>query len=196
MSALADRLAKLDPRERTLLTALAALAGALLVIVPPIVLAQRVGEARDEAQAIRDVLEKIDASRDKIAKRRASRDALLARYAKDMPGVSEFVEETAKANNVEIAESQARPDVPHGKKYVEHTVSLKLRQAGLYGLTKMLERIEKSGHPVSLSKLNLKPRNGEKDSYDVELHVAAFERKDSKPKKTEEAPAADGGETP
>jgi general secretion pathway protein M len=191
VSALADRFAKLEPRERTLLFVLGGMLAFGIVVVPPVALHQSVSAARDEAQAIRDTLDKIDESREKLAKKRATQEALLARYGREMPALATFVEEAAQAHQVDIAESQARPDIPHGKKYVEHTVSVKLRKVGLLGLSKMLEKIEKSGYPVAVTKLNIKPRAGENDSYDVELHVASFERKDAKPKKSEAAEPSD-----
>ncbi len=47
----------------------------------------------------------------------------------------------------------------------------------MLGLAKMLEHIEGSGHLVAVTKLNLKPRAGEPDSYEVELGISAFDRK-------------------
>ena len=50
-------------------------------------------------------------------------------------------------------------------------------------IAKFLEAIEKSDYPVALSRLNIRKRAGEPDSYDVEVGVSAFDR-------TEPAPAA------
>jgi general secretion pathway protein M len=43
-------------------------------------------------------------------------------------------------------------------------------------IAKFLEAIEKSGHPVAVSRLNIRKRAGEPDSYDVEVGVSAFDR--------------------
>jgi general secretion pathway protein M len=51
-----------------------------------------------------------------------------------------------------------------------------------YPLLKFFEKIEQSGYPISISRLNIRKRGGEHDSFDVELGVSAFERS--------EAPAA------
>ena len=174
---LAERISKLEPRERTLLLGFGGTVAAALVLFLPIYLHRTVTASRDENQEIRDFLEKVTESRDKIAKRKSAREALLARYAKKMPALATFVEDAAKANNVEIAESSAKPDVPHGKKYVEHVLNVRFKKVGLAGFAKTLEKIERSGLPVAITKLKMTPRAGEPDSYDIELHVSAFERK-------------------
>jgi general secretion pathway protein M len=52
-----------------------------------------------------------------------------------------------------------------------------MHKIGMLALAKTLEQIESSGHPVAVTKLNLKPRAGEPDSYEVELGVSAYDRK-------------------
>jgi general secretion pathway protein M len=182
---LAERISKLEPRERTLLLGFAGTVAAAIFLFLPIYLYRTVSASRDENQEIRDFLEKVTESRDKIAKRKSAREALLARYAKRMPPLATFVEDAAKANNVEIAESSAKPDVPHGKKYVEHVLNVRLKKVGLASFAKTLEKIERSGLPVAITKLKMTPRAGEPDSYDIEMHVSAFERKGEAKKEAE-----------
>ena len=112
-----------------------------------------------------------------------------------MPPLATFVEDAAKANHIEISESSAKPDVPHGKKYNEHVLSVRMKKVGLLGFSKTLEKIERSGYPVSITKLKLTPRAGEPDAYDIEMHVSAFERKaDAKEKKPDAAAEDEGKE--
>jgi general secretion pathway protein M len=189
---LAERWSKMEPREQKLLMGLGGAVVAVVFLFLPILLYRSVSAARDDNQAIRDYIQKVAESRDKIDKLRAQNDALLGRYTKTMPPLASFVEDAARAFEVEIAESSAKPDQPHGKKYVEHVLAVKLKKTGLLGIAKMLERIEKSGYPVAITKLSLKPRAGEPDSYDVEMQVSSFERKGAaEKKKTEEAPKED-----
>ncbi|HTJ83541.1 MAG TPA: type II secretion system protein GspM [Polyangiaceae bacterium] len=189
---LAERWSKMEPREQKLLMGLGGAVVALVFLFLPVLLYRSVSAARDDNQAIRDYIQKVAESRDKIDKLRAQNDALLGRYTKTMPPLASFVEDAARAFEVEIAESSAKPDQPHGKKYVEHVLAVKLKKTGLLGIAKMLERIEKSGYPVAITKLSLKPRAGEPDSYDVEMQVSSFERKGAaEKKKTEEAPKED-----
>lgn len=197
MSTLAERYAKLEPRERSLMTGLGVALAAIVFLGLPGYLHQSVSATRSQNQEIKDFLEKVRDSREKIDKKRAERDALLARYSRTMPALASFVEEAAQTGNLEIEESQGRPDVPHGKKYTEHVLLVKFKKVGLGGLVKMLEKIERANYPVSITRLNLKPRSGEADSYDVELHVSHFERKGDakKPEAGKEEPT-DAEETP
>jgi general secretion pathway protein M len=61
----------------------------------------------------------------------------------------------------------------------------------MLALSRFVESIEKSGFPVVVSRLNIRKRTGEADSYDVELGVASFDRSEPPP-----APAASGSAKP
>jgi len=189
---LQERWAKLEPRERTLLLALMGVFAAILVLGVPIALYKTVAAMRDDNQEIRDVTDKVVEAREKLAKVRADNDARANRYARPAPNMATFLEDAARANEVELAETTNKADIPHGKKYLEKVTSSKMRKTGLRGLSKTLERIARSGYPVAITRLGIKPKVGEPDSYDVELNISAFERK-SDPKKAK-SDAADGAE--
>jgi len=173
----AERLDKLEPRERRLLGILTGLVAALLVLALPLYAWSAVRDARDGNEQIRDLISDIYKARMSVGEMRAKQEALLARYSKPAPQLGGFIEDAAKANNITIADSQDKPEVPHGKKYTERVTSVKLHKVGLLNLVKMLEKIEQSGHPVAISRLNIRPRSGEPDSYEVELGVSAYDRK-------------------
>jgi general secretion pathway protein M len=95
---------------------------------------------------------------------------------------------------VEIPESQDRQAVPHGKRYTERSTKITLRKVGMLKLIHLMEGIEKSGFPVTLSSLNIRKRASEPDSFDVDMVVSAFDRKAPEPKKSDAKPA-DSAET-
>ncbi|WP_437724523.1 type II secretion system protein GspM [Sorangium sp. So ce861] len=186
---LRERLDKLEPRERRLLTILVGFLGVLVFLLVPIGLASVASGRRADNQEIRELLQQIYEASGKVSERKAQKDALLARYARPAPALAGFIEDAAKQQGLTAAESQDRPDVPHGKKYTERVTVVKMHRIGMLGLAKMLERIETSGHPVAVTKLNIKPRAGEPDSYEVELGVSAFDRKGD-PQPAAPAPSA------
>ncbi len=188
-----DRWAKLEPRERSLLTMLVGLFAAIVVVGVPLALWTTVSSMRDGNQEVQDTVDSILESREKLEKLRAEKDAQASRYARTAPAMAQFLEDAARTNQVELAETTTKPDIPHGKKYVERITVSKMRKTGLRGLSKTLERIARSGYPVSITRLGIKPRVGEPDSYDVELSVSAYEKKSEK-KKVEAPEGADGGE--
>ena len=78
--------------------------------------------------------------------------------------------------------------VPDGKRYEERSTKIVLRKVGMLSLVTFMEKLETSGHPVTISRLNIRKRGTEPDSYDVEMIVSAFDRKpDTKKEKSKEA---------
>jgi len=189
---LRERFEKLEPRERRLLLILGGIVVAGLFLVAPIAVVTTVSSKRAENDELRGLVESIYDARGTINERKAKRDALLARYAKPAPPLAGFIEEASKTNSISAAESQDRPETPHGKRYTERMTVVKMHKVGMLNLAKMLEKIEQSGHPIAVTKLNLKPRVGEQDSYEVELGVSAFDRKADAPA----APSSPGSASP
>lgn len=178
---LRERLDKLEPRERRLLTALGGILGVVLFLLAPIGIVTLVSSKRAENDELRSLVDSIYAARGTISERKAKHDALLARYARPAPPLAGFIEEASKANNITSAESSDRPETPHGKRYTERINVVKMHKVGMLNLSKTLEKIEQSGYPVAITKLNIKPRSGEQDSYEVDLGISAFDRKADAP---------------
>ena len=189
-----DRYLKLEPRERRLLTVLGAIFAAFVFLLVPFGIHSALSERREANQRLRDVTQKIYESRAQIAEKKSRHDALVARYAKPAPALAGFIEEAAKLHGLAVPEAQDKPEIPHGKRYSERLTVVKMHKIGMLGLVKMLEKIEQSGLPVSISRLDIKPRAGEPDSYEVELGVSAFDRKGGDGAK--EAPAGAGAAAP
>jgi general secretion pathway protein M len=178
---LRERFEKLEPRERRLLTILGSILGVALLLALPIYVLASVSNKRAENEELRSLVDSIYEARATIGERKAKHDALLARYGKPAPALAGFIEEASRANNIGAAESQDRPEAPHGKRYTERMTVVKMHKVGMLALAKMLEKIEQSGYAVVISKLNIKPRGGEADSYEVELGVSAYDRKPDAP---------------
>jgi general secretion pathway protein M len=186
---LQERLDKMEPRERNLLYVLGGLVAAFVFLLIPIAVVSMVSSKQDENQELRDLISTIEDSKEKISAKKSERDALLARYAQKAPPVAGLIEEAARENGLSVAESQNKPDIPHGKRYTERVTVVKLRKIGMLGLAKTLEKIAQSPYPVAITKLSIRPRTGEPDSYEVQLGVSAYDRKEPE-KKEADKPAA------
>ena len=116
----------------------------------------------------------------------------MSRYGKHTPPLAGLIQQTAREQKLEVTESQDRPEVPHGKRYAERTTSVHLKKAGMYAIAKFLEGLEKTGYPIDVSRLNIRKRTGEPDSYDVEVGVSAYDRSEAPPP----ASSAAAGTTP
>ena len=182
---LSEKFSRLEPRERRLLAILAGVFGAMAFLAVPIAIAASVHSRSSENEALREAISSIDDARERVAKAQAAREAVTARYASPAPPLASFLSQIAREVQIEIPESQDRQAVPHGKRYTERSTKIVLRKAGMLKLIKLMERIETSGHPVTLSALNIRKRGTEPDSFDVDMVVSAFDRKAPEPKKAD-----------
>jgi len=180
---------KLAPRERKLMNALGAFVGLFLLVLVPLIVSLMLGSRRTENKALTEAIFSIKNSREEVRQRQAKREAVIARYANKAPSLASVFEKAARDNHLDIQESRDMPEVPHGKKYVERATVIRLRKVGMLPLAKMLEQLEQQHMPISISRFNIRRRGGERDSYDVELGLSAFDRNEA-PKET---PAPTGG---
>lgn len=188
MNRLAIWLSELSPRERRLVVVFGAIAGAMLLFLVPLGIDAVMGSRRRENADLREAIAKVQAGRALVKSRQAKREQVVARYAKRAPKLGGFLEQLAKEQAIDIPEAQDKPELPIGKRYVERSIVVRLRKVAGLPLLKFLESIEQSGHPVAISRLNVRKRGGDHDSYDVELGVSAYDRNDS----PAPAPAASG----
>jgi general secretion pathway protein M len=165
----------LAERERRLIIAFGVVLAAFAFFLIPLASSSMLDGKREEIKALRNALDTVQNSREKFAERKARRDAIAARYATKAPALAGFLENAARQSKLEIPESQDRADLPHGKKFTERSTVVRLRKVSMLPLVKMLEKIETADLPVTVSRINVRKRGGETDSYDVELGVSAFD---------------------
>lgn len=175
---LAKTFERFDARERRMLTVLIVIAAVLLIVLIPVGVSAILNPAQARTEALRNATTEIVSSQAAIAKADQRRRTVTERYARPAPPLAGLLDGLAKESGIEIPESQDRPVVPHGKRYEERSIRLQLRKVGLGNLARFLEKVEKTGHPIVLSKLTIRKRLTEADSYDVELIVSAYDRKE------------------
>jgi general secretion pathway protein M len=153
------------------------LLGAFFLLGIPVGLSSLVSSRRAENEELKDALAAVNGARAKIHERQDRKSSIVTRYAKKTPELGGFLEQTASAANVQIADSQDHNPANHGKQYVERHTVIHLKNGGMGPIVKFLEAIEKSEYPVSVTRLNIRKRAGEADSYGpVEIGVSAFDR--------------------
>ena len=185
----------LNPREQRLAQIFAVVLGAFLVLGLPIGLEAYVASKRSDNAALRDALDQIQASRVSMREHQSKRDAVTARYARKAPELAGYLEQMARKQKLEVTDSVDRPPLPIGKQYTERSTVIHLKKAGMLSISKFMEAIEQSGSPVAITRLNIRKRTGEPDSYDVELGVSAYDRVE-KSTKTGGKDAGAGGAKP
>jgi general secretion pathway protein M len=189
---IADRLARLEPRERRLLGIMGGVFGVMLFLAIPIAIAAAVHSQASGNDALRSAITSIEDARDNVEKVKLTRDQVTRRYAAPAPPLASFLARIAGEVQIDIPESQDRQAVPHGKRYTERATKITLRKVGMLKLVRLMEKVETSGHPVSISSLNIRKRASEPDSFDVDMVVSAYDRKAPEPKKADAKPASSG----
>jgi general secretion pathway protein M len=174
---LRERFEGLEERERRLLGILVLVFVGLAVVLLPLGVAAFLGSKQGAIEELRSAVEEIQSSRDLLHKRAEERGRIQTRYANPAPPLAGLLDTFAKETALEIPESQDRAVIPRGKRFEEKSTKIVLRRVGMLNLVKFMEKVEQSGHPVSISTLNVRKRGTEVDSYDVEMIVSAFERR-------------------
>jgi len=188
---MAGPILQMNARERRLLAILGFVGGVVLLLAIPFGLEAWVHSAASENDDLRQALSDVQDARGRVRERQAKKDAIAARYARKAPALAGYLEQTARSQKLEVTDSTPLPDVPHGKRYVEHGTSIHLKKTGMLALAKFLEALEKSGYPLAVTRLGIRKRTGEPDSYDVECGVSSYDRSEPSP-----APAASGSAKP
>jgi type II secretory pathway component PulM len=166
-------LAGLSPREKRLLILLGVVFAVLVFLGLYWWSSTRLDAIeRDRADTV-DALRTIQRLRPRIAARNAQRDAILLRFRTRAPALTSFVEEQARAANVQVSESQDRPATPAGRRFTERSVSIRLRAVGLDALADFMDRIESAEFPVAITSIRIRRRPGERNRFDVDDMVIA-----------------------
>ncbi|HQY65136.1 MAG TPA: type II secretion system protein GspM [Polyangiaceae bacterium] len=175
--------ANLSPRDQRALTVGLLVLGVLVLFGLPLVLSGLAAAKDSEVTELRSALAQVQAARAKVRDRRSREDAIGARYGKRAPALAGYLEQSARTQKLDVSDSVDRAEVPHGKRYVERNTLIHFKKAGMRPVSKFLEGLEQSGHPVSVSRLNVRKRSGEPDSFDVEVGVSAYDRAEVAAKK-------------
>jgi len=180
----------LNPREQRIASIAVVVVVVMLILAIPIGLQTLVSSRRAENDDLRSAMVSVNNARAQIRERQERKTSIAQRYGRKAPQLAGFLEQSASAQKLQVTDSVDRPDVPHGKRYVERNTVIHLKKSGMAAIAKFLEAIEKSGFPVAVSRLNIRKRAGEPDSYDVEVGVSAYDRTEPA------APAAGGAPVP
>ncbi|MGH7269624.1 MAG: hypothetical protein ACREJ3_04260 [Polyangiaceae bacterium] len=167
---------QINERERALLVILAFVGAILVVLAIPVGLEAVIRSEVSDNDDLRAALADVQDARGRVRERQARKDAITVRYAKTAPALAGYLEQAAREQKLEVTDSTPLPDIPHGKRYVEHGTNVHLRKSGMLSLALFLESIEKSGYPIEVTRLDIHKRSGENDSYDVEVGVSSFDR--------------------
>jgi Tfp pilus assembly protein PilO len=174
---------RMAPRERRLVTILGGAVGGVLVLVVGFLIVQRRTELSDGNNAAREALADIAAHRDEYLDAKARMQALEIRIGSEPPQLAADLEAAARDVGIQIPETTPRPAVPAGKRYLENTLDVTLRQVDLLSLAKFLSKVETGPRLIVISKMSVRRGFADGEKLNVTLTATAYERvKDTKKK--------------
>jgi general secretion pathway protein M len=167
----------LNPREQRVATIAVFVIGSLLILGIPVGLSTLVSSRRADNEELKEALTAVNGARTKIRERQERKNSIAHRYQKKAPQLGGFLEQNASSAKVSVSDSVDRPDIAHGKQYNERHTVIHLKNTGMGAIARFLESVEKSEYPVAVTRLNIRKRTGEADSYGpVEIGVSAYDR--------------------
>ena len=174
----------LNDRERRMLSILGIVIGALLLVLPPVLLILDNADLESQNAELRSVVEQLDVQRAKLARITQERHAADQRYLNKTPPLGSFLESEAKKQGLTLQEVTDQPEKTVGR-YLRRSVTVALPQVALTPLIKLLSSIVESGHPVAIDQLQI-DHYQPGDQFNVKLGVLTFDRLSAAAAKPEE----------
>jgi hypothetical protein len=175
MSAAFSALSRLSPRERILLTGLGVTVTIFVLSLAILEVSSSLDDLEQQNFEDAEALRMIQRNADKLRDNEREQQAQERKFARKAPALQGWLEQLATKRSLEIPEAQDKPDVNLGKNFIERSVEIRLRKIGLSPLTEFMVDVESSPYPVAITKLRVRRRVGESDSYDVEMIVSTYD---------------------
>jgi len=132
---------RMSARERRLISILgSAFVGCVFLLVGYLVF-DSVQSMSEENQDMRDALDAIAKHSDEFRDAKAKAKAQELRIGTEPPQLAADLEAAAKEAGIQIPETADRPDAAAGKRYVEHSLDVKLRKVDLKSLATFLSKV-------------------------------------------------------
>src|SRR5512141_270233 len=175
---------RMGARERRLISALAGVVGFLVIAVAGYLIIDSLQEISTSNKDTREALAAIARHRGEYLEAKGRMAALEARIGVEPPQLATDLEAAAKEAGIQIPETVDRPPAPAGKRYMEHSLDVRLRKVGLKELATFLSKVETNPRLIAITRLQIHRSFGENATLDVDLTATAFERiKEDKRKK-------------
>lgn len=174
---------RMAPRERRLVSILGGAVFGVLVLVVVILTMQSLAEIAESNDAAREALAAISKHRDEFLEAKSRMLAQEVRIGNEPPQLAADLEAAAQEVGIQIPETRPLPPVPAGKRYMEHTVEVTLRQVDLQSLSRLLSKIETGRRVIVVTKMNVKRSFGDGEKLNVILTATTYERVKEAPRK-------------
>lgn len=168
---------RMSARERRLISILgSAFVGCAVLLVGYLVFDSMQTMSQDN-QDMRDAIDAIAKHSDEFRDAKAKAAAQALRIGSEPPQLAADLEAAAKEAGIQIPETADRPDAAAGKRYIEHSLDVKLRKVDLKSLATFLSKVETGRSLVLITRLQIRRSfGGDGTSVDVDLTATTYER--------------------
>jgi len=163
-------------RERKLISILGGAVAILALLLAAYLMVDSLQEISTSNEDTREALAAIARHRDDYLDAKLRMVIQEARIGVEPPQLAADLEAAGKEAGIQIPETVDRPPSPAGKRYLEHSLDVKLRKVGLKELATFLNKVETNPRLIAITRLQIRRSFGEGDKLDVELTATAYER--------------------
>ena len=185
---------RMSARERRLILALGGAFACIAVALVAYLLVDSLQNMAQENQEMRDAINDIAKHSEAYRDAKAKVVAQQQRIGNEPPQLAADLEAAAKEAGIQIPETSDRPDAPAGKRYIEHSLDVKLRKVDLKSLASFLKKVETGKNLILVTRLQIRRSfGGDGSNLDVDLTATTYERLKDTGKKTTGKGGASGG---
>ncbi len=168
---------RMSLRERRLISILGGAFATCAFLLVAYLMIDSLQSMGQDNKDMRDALDAIAKHSDEYRDGKARAKAQELRIGSDPPQLAADLEAAAKEAGIQIPETADRPDAAAGKRYVEHSLDLKLRKVDLKSLATFLGKVETSRRLILITRLEVRRSfGGDGTSVDVDLTATTYER--------------------
>src|SRR5579884_1281876 len=149
---------RLSVRERRMLSTLAGVVVGFMVLVLGYFVWSGLADIQDHNEAARQALKDIAQHRDEFLEARRRQTSQEVRISRTPVQLSSILDAAAGDAGIKIDETNDRPPVPHGKKYIEKGTDLKIHRVDLQSLTRFLHKLETGPNLVYVDRIYVRTR--------------------------------------
>lgn len=185
---------RMSVRERRLISILAGSFALCAVLLVAYLMVDSLQSMAQENQEMRDAIADIAKHSDEYREAKAKVEAQRKRIGSEPPQLAADLEAAAKEAGIQIPETSDRPDAAAGKRYVEHSLDVKLRKVDLKSLATFLSKVETGKSFILVTRLQIRRSfGGDGGNVDVDLTATTYERLKDNSKKPAAKVAAGKG---
>ncbi|MCM8764138.1 MAG: hypothetical protein NC830_02080 [Candidatus Omnitrophica bacterium] len=177
-----ERLDELSQRERLLLFILAGAICLSFVAVSALMVLRKISEFESIIENNENILQQLKQNIETIQWQVQVKKEQERRFTAQLPQLSGLLEKLGGEAGIEIPESHDLQDEIIDKKWIHKSVEIKLRKIGLDALVAFMVKIknQNKNFPIAITKLNIRKRMGETNSFDIQMTVSAYTLKEKK----------------